>query len=179
MIPPKANAAFVANMEEVLAVYTRPYDEKRPVVCLDEGGKQLSGDTRPPLPVRAGSPAEEDYEYTRNGTAHIFLTFEPLRGVRHATVTERRTNRDFAREVRELLDVRYPAAEKVVPVLDNLSTHTPAALYEAFAPAEARRQADRQAELARLAERERLERDPQWQIDQLRRQVAELRAPQT
>jgi DDE superfamily endonuclease len=130
-------------MEDVLAVYTRPYDDKRPVVCLDEGGKQLIGDARPPLPARPGSPAKEDYEYTRNGTANIFLAFEPLKGVRHATVTGRRTNRDFAREVKDLLDVRYPAAEAVVLVLDNLSTHTPAALYEAFAPAEARRLCER------------------------------------
>jgi DDE superfamily endonuclease len=143
VIPPKANAAFVANMEDVLAVYTRPYDAKRPVVCLDEGGKQLIGDARPPLPVRPGSPAKEDYEYTRHGTANIFLAFEPLTGVRHATVTERRTSRDFAREVRDLLDVRYPAAERVALVLDNLSTHTPAALYEAFDPAEARRLCER------------------------------------
>ena len=139
MIPPKANAAFVAAMEDVLEVYHRPYDPTRPVVCLDEGGKQLIGDVREPLPVRPSRPAKEDHEYKRNGTANVFMAFEPLRGWRHAEVTERRTNRDFARVIRELLDVWYPAAEKVVLVMDNLSTHTPAALYETFEPAEARR----------------------------------------
>ena len=143
MIPPKANAGFVAAMEDVLEVYHRPHDPKRPVVCLDEGGKQLIGDVRPPLPVRPKSPAKEDHEYKRNGTANVFMLFEPLRGWRHAEVTERRTNRDFARVVRGLLDVWYPAAEKVVLVLDNLSTHTPAALYETFEPAEARRLVER------------------------------------
>jgi hypothetical protein len=143
VIPPKANAAFVAAMEDVLEVYHRPHDPKRPVVCLDEGGKQLIGDVRPPLPVRPKRPAKEDHEYERNGTANVFMLFEPLRGWRHAEVTRRRTNRDFARVVRELLDVWYPAAERVVLVLDNLSTHTPAALYEAFEPAEARRLVER------------------------------------
>ena len=139
MLPPKANAGFVAAMEDVLEVYTRPYDPARPVVCFDEGGKQLIGDVRPPLPVRPGRPRRVDYEYTRNGTANVFMLFEPLKGWRHAAVTERRTNKDFAGIVRTMIDVWYPAAERVVLVLDNLSTHTPAALYEAFAPAEARR----------------------------------------
>ena len=143
MIPPKANPAFVAAMEDVLEVYHRPHDPGRPVVCLDEGGKQLIGDVRPPLPVRPKRPAKEDHEYKRNGTANVFMLFEPLRGWRHAEVTQRRTNRDFARVVRELLDVWYPAAERVVLVLDNLSTHTPAALYETFEPAEARRLVER------------------------------------
>lgn len=139
VIPPRANAGFVAAMEDVLAVYARPYDERRPVVGLDEGGKQLIGETRPPLPVRPKHPAREDHEYQRNGTANVFMLFEPLRGWRHAVVTERRTNRDFAHRIKELVDVWYPAAERVVLVCDNLSTHTPAALYEAFEPAEARR----------------------------------------
>jgi DDE superfamily endonuclease len=130
-------------MEDVLEVYTRPYDPKRPVVGLDEGGKQLIGDVRPPLPVRPKRPAKEDYEYERHGTANLFVLSEPLRGWRHLEVTERRTSKDFARMVRELVDVWYPQADKVVLVLDNLSTHTPAALYEAFAPAEARRLAER------------------------------------
>jgi len=143
VIPPKANAGFVAAMEDVLEVYHRPHDPRRPVVCLDEGGKQLIGDVRPPLPVRPKRPAKEDHEYKRNGTANVFMLFEPLRGWRHAEVTQRRTNRDFARVIRELLDVWYPAAERVVLVLDNLSTHTPAALYEAFEPAEARRLVER------------------------------------
>jgi hypothetical protein len=130
-------------MEDVLEVYTRRYDEQRPVVCVDEGGKQLIGDARPPLPVRPGQPQRIDYEYIRNGTANLFMLFEPLKGRRDVQVTERRTNKDFARLVQRLIDECYPAAEKVVLVLDNLSTHTPAALYEAFAPAEARRLAQR------------------------------------
>src|SRR5262249_25522742 len=138
VLPPKANAAFVAALEDVPEVYTRPYDEKRPVGCLDEGGKQRIGDGRPPLPVRPGQPRRPgggarrrrpDGDYPRHGTANLFMAFEPLRGRRHVEVTERRTNKDFARLVKGLLDVRYPAAERVVLVLDNLSTHTPAALY--------------------------------------------------
>jgi hypothetical protein len=143
VLPPKANAGFVAAMEDVLEVYTRPYDPARPVVCFDEGGKQLIGDVRPPLPVRPGRPRRVDYEYTRNGTANVFMLFEPLKGWRHAAVTERRTNKDFAGMVRALIDVWYPAAERVVLVLDNLSTHTPAALYETFPPEEARRLVER------------------------------------
>lgn len=139
MLPPKANAGFVAAMEDVLEVYHRPYDPKRPQVCFDEGGKQLIGEVRPPLPVRPGQPARMDSEYERNGTANLFMVFEPLRGRRHVEVTERRTNRDFAHLIRRLVDEWYPEADKVVLVLDNLSTHTPAALYETFAPAEARR----------------------------------------
>jgi transposase len=139
VLPPKANAGFVAAMEDVLEVYARPYDPKRPQVCFDEGGKQLIGEVRPPLPLRPGQPQRQDYEYERNGTANLFLVFEPLAGTRRVEVTERRTNQDFARIIRRLVDEWYPEAEKIVLVLDNLSTHTPAALYEAFAPAEARR----------------------------------------
>ena len=139
MLPPKANAGFVAAMEDVLEVYARPHDPKRPQVCFDEGGKQLIGEVRPPLPVRPGSPRREDYEYERNGTANLFMVFEPLAGTRHVEVTERRTNQDFARMMRRLVDEWYPEAEKIVLVMDNLSTHTAAALYEAFEPAEARR----------------------------------------
>ena len=139
MLPPKANAGFVAAMEDVLDVYARTYDPKRPQVCFDEGGKQLIGEVRPPLPVRPGTPRREDSEYERHGTANLFLAFEPLAGTRRVEVTERRTNRDFARIIKRLVDEWYPEAERVVLVLDNLSTHTPAALYEAFEPAEARR----------------------------------------
>jgi hypothetical protein len=139
VLPPKANAGFVAAMEDVLEVYAQPYDPKRPQVCFDEGGKQLIGEVRPPLPVRPGSPRREDYEYERNGTANLFMVFEPLAGVRRVEVTERRTNQDFARIIRRLVDEWYAQAEKIVLVLDNLSTHTPAALYEAFEPTEARR----------------------------------------
>ena len=143
MLPPKQSAAFVAAMEDVLAVYARPYDPARPVVCIDEGGKQLIGDVRPPLPTRPGAPARVDYEYERNGMANLFLAFEPLAGKRHVEVTERRASAAFARFARRVLDEWYPAAAVVVFVVDNLSTHTPAAFYEAFAPAEARRLAER------------------------------------
>lgn len=143
MIPPKQSAAFVAAMEDVLEVYARPYDRARPVVCVDEGGKQLIGEARPPLPLRPGSPAKQDCEYTRQGTANLFMAFEPLAGWRHVEVTERKTKVDFARFVRHLLEGRYAAAQKVVLVLDNLSTHGPAALYEAFEPSVARRLAER------------------------------------
>ncbi|VTT96506.1 Transposase and inactivated derivatives OS=Syntrophus aciditrophicus (strain SB) GN=SYN_01318 PE=4 SV=1: DDE_3 [Gemmataceae bacterium] len=143
MIPPKANAAFVANMEDVLAVYHRPPDDTRPVVCVDEGGKQLIGDTREPLPIRPGSVAKVDHEYVRAGVVNLFLAFEPLAGRRHVEVTERKTSVDFARFVRRLVDEQYPDAEKVVLVLDNLSTHTPASLYQAFEAAEARRLCER------------------------------------
>lgn len=139
MLPPKANAGFVAAMEDVLEVYARPYDPKRPQVCVDEGGKQLIGDVRPPLPVRPGTPRREDYEYRRHGMANLFMVFEPLAGQRQVEVTERKTNQDFARLIKRLVDDWYPTAETIVLVLDNLSTHGPAALYETFAPAEARR----------------------------------------
>jgi transposase len=139
VLPPKANAGFVAAMEDVLDVYARPYDPKRPQVCIDEGGKQLIGDVRPPLPVRPGTSRREDYEYERRGMANLFMAFEPLAGVRRVEVTERKTNRDFARLIQRLVDEWYPEAEKIVLVLDNLSTHSSAALYETFAPAEARR----------------------------------------
>jgi transposase len=130
-------------MEDVLEVYAQPYDAKRPQVCFDEGGKQLIGEVRPPLPVRPGSPQREDYEYERNGTANLFMMFEPLAGTRRVEVTARRTNQDFARIIRRLVNEWYPEAEKIVLVLDNLSTHSPAALYEAFEPAEARRLVER------------------------------------
>ena len=125
-------------MEDVLEVYTRPYNPARPVVCLDEISKQLVAETRTPLPTEPGQPERVDYEYERCGTANLFLTCEPLAGHRHVTVTEQRTAVDFAQEVRDLLEVRYPYAERVVLVMDNLNTHKPAALYQAFEPAVAR-----------------------------------------
>jgi DDE superfamily endonuclease len=139
VLPPRAHAGFVAAMEDVLEVYHRPYDPRRPQVCLDETSKQLIGEVRPPLPLRPGRPRREDSEYERHGTANLFMVFEPLAGVRRVEVTERRTNQDFARVIRRVVDEWYPGSEKIVLVQDNLSTHTPAALYEAFAPAEARR----------------------------------------
>ena len=130
-------------MEDVLDVYARPYDAARPVLGVDEGGKQLLGDVREPLPVRPGSPAKQDYEYERGGVANLFMAFEPLAGRRHVEATERKTAVDFARFLRVVSDELYPDAERVVLVCDNLNTHTPAALYEAFEPAEARRLAGR------------------------------------
>ena len=126
------------DMEDVLEVYTRPYDPARPVVCLDELSKQWVAETRIPLPAAPGQPERVDYEYERRGTANLFLTCEPLVGHRQATVTEQRTAVDFAKVVRDLLEVRYPHAEKVVLVMDHPNTHKPAALYEAFEPAVAR-----------------------------------------
>jgi len=130
-------------MEDVLDVYARPDDPRFPQVCLDEASVQLVADARPPRPPAPGAPAREDYEYERRGTANLFLVCEPLRGRREVTVTERRTKVDWARVVKDLVDVHDPAAERIVLVLDNLNTHSPASLYEAFAPAEAQRIADR------------------------------------
>jgi hypothetical protein len=130
-------------MEDVLEVYARPYDADRPVVCVDEAGKQLIGDVRSPLPVRADKPARHDSEYLRRGVANLFMAFEPLAGKRHVEVTDRKTSIDFAWLLRMLSDERYPNAKQLVLVCDNLSTHTPAALYEAFAPEDARRLARR------------------------------------
>ena len=130
-------------MEDVLEVYTRPYDPTRPVVCLDETSKQLVAETRTPLPAEPGQPQRVDYEYERQGTANLFMAVEPLAGQRYVTVTDRRTAVDFARIVKDLLEVRYPHADKVVLVLDNLNTHKPAALYQAFEPAVAWRLLER------------------------------------
>ena len=130
-------------MEDVLDVYAKPQDPKRPVVCVDEGGKQLIGDVREPLPARVGSPAKQDSEYVRGGMANLFVAVEPLAGWRHVQVTERKTSIDFARFLRVLSDEHYRDADRIVLVCDNLSTHTPAALYEAFDAAEARRLATR------------------------------------
>ena len=136
-------------MEDVLEVSTRPYDPRFPQVCMDETSKQLLGEVQAPLPARPatpehhGTPAREDPEYVRDGTATLFLACEPLRGWRHVAVTARRTAVDWAYFIRDLVDVSYPAAERIVLVLDNLNTHGPASLYEAFAPEEARRLVDR------------------------------------
>jgi hypothetical protein len=142
-IPPIANAEFVCKMEDVLDVYQRPYDPKRPQVCLDEASKQLIGETRTPVSAAPGRPAREDYEYVRNGTASLFMIFEPLAGKRHVKVTDRRTRKDFAQVVKEVVDQLYPSAEKIVLVMDNLNTHGLPSLYEAFEPAEAKRIADK------------------------------------
>ncbi len=136
---PAANAKFVAAMEHILDLYELPYNPLRPMVCFDETSKQLIGETRLPLPASPGQVLRYDYEYRRNGTRNLFLFFEPLAGWRHLEVTERRTKLDFAHQMRWLVDVAYPDAECIEVVLDNLNTHTYAALYEAFEPAEARR----------------------------------------
>jgi len=130
-------------MEDVLDVYKRPYDPKRPNVCLDETSKQLIGETRTPVPTSPGQPARYDYEYKRNGVANLFMMFEPLIGKRHVKVTERRTKIDWAHCVREMVDQIYPDAEQIVLVMDNLNTHNKSSLYEAFEPAEAKRIADK------------------------------------
>lgn len=130
-------------MEDVLDVYTRPYDPQRPQVCMDETSKQLVGETRVPVPGAPGRPARHDYEYVRNGVANLFMFFEPLAGKRRVKVTERRTRIEWAQAVRELVDEGYPQADKIVLVMDQLNTHGPASLYEAFPPAEAKRIADK------------------------------------
>ena len=142
VLPPASDGDFVCAMEDVLEVYQRPYAPTRPVVCFDEQSKQLIRETRTPLPAIPGHPERVDYEYERNGTANLFMAFEPLAGRRQVKVTERRTKVDFAQAIRELVE-RYPQAEKVVLVMDNLNTHKLGSLYEAFAPAEARRLIER------------------------------------
>jgi len=126
-------------MEDVLEVYKRPYDPQRPVVAMDEKPVQLLSDTRQPIPCAPGKPARQDHEYKRNGTANIFCAFEPLGNWRRLVATERRTKLDFAAFVKELVDERYKGAVKIVLVMDNLNTHSPASLYDAFTPQEARR----------------------------------------
>jgi hypothetical protein len=126
-------------MEDILDVYARPFDPRFPQVCMDETSKQLVGETRTPLPALPGQPLRIDYEYERHGVRNLFLFVEPLRGWRHVIVTERRTKQDWAHAIRDLVDVQYPDAERIVLVLDNLNTHVGSALYEAFPPAEARR----------------------------------------
>jgi DDE superfamily endonuclease len=142
-IPPKQSAEFVYHMEDVLAVYRRPYDAARPAICLDETFKQLIGETREPLPPRPGAVARYDHVYVRHGVVSLFLVSEPLAGWRHVTVTENRRRTAWAHVVRDLLEGRYRDAERLVLVMDQLNTHSPASLYEAFPPAEAKRLADR------------------------------------
>ena len=126
-------------MEDVLDLYAEPYDRRRPVVCFDELPIQLVADARPPLAAAPGRVAREDYEYVRAGIANVFVLCEPLRGWRHLTVTAQRCKPDFAAQMQWLVDVGFPRATRIRLVLDNLSTHTPEALYETFPPAEARR----------------------------------------
>jgi hypothetical protein len=130
-------------MEDVLDTYKLPYNEKRPVICLDETSHQLIGESRQPLPALPGKSALYDYEYTRNGVADFFMMAEPLKGRREVRVTESRTKKDFARCLAELAEVHYPAAEKILLVMDNLNTHTLSSLYEVFPAERARRIAER------------------------------------
>jgi DDE superfamily endonuclease len=138
-IPAEQSAEFVCAMEDVLAVYHRAHDPKRPLVCFDEGSKQLLQETRLPLPPQPGDVAKYDYEYVRNGTSNLFIFFAPLEAWRHLKVTDQRTMVDFAHCMRDLVDSHFPQAEKIVLVMDNLNTHKLASLYEAFTPQEARR----------------------------------------
>jgi hypothetical protein len=139
VIPPQADAAFVARMEDVLRVYARPPDPLRPLVCFDEAGKELRREVRPHQPARPGRPARHDSEYAREGSANLFLWVAPHLGWRQIRVTAQRTARDFAHAVRDLVDGQFPQAERIVLVQDNLNTHDPASLYKAFPPAEAAR----------------------------------------
>jgi uncharacterized small protein (DUF1192 family) len=130
-------------MEDILEVYQRPYDRQRPLVCLDESSKQLIAETRVPIAAKPGQPGRHDYEYRRNGTANLFMMFAPLEGWRHVKVTDRHTAVDYAQVLKELSDTHFPGSAKIVLVQDNLNTHKPASLYEAFPPAEARRLVER------------------------------------
>jgi hypothetical protein len=142
VIPPKANGEFVARMEQVLDVYKRPYDPRRPVVCMDESPRQLIRETRLPLPAGPGRVERYDYEYERCGVANVFLAVEPLAGKRLVEITERRAKRDWARFLEDLAR-RYPEAEKITLVMDNLNTHGPGSFYETFPPATAKALWDR------------------------------------
>lgn len=129
-------------MEDVLDVYTQPYDPLRPQVCMDETSKQLLSDVREALPAQAGQPQRVDYEYQREGVADLFMFFEPLAGKRFVQVTDQRTRKDWAHAMKTLADEIYPQAEKIVIVMDNLNTHSPISFYETFEPQEARRLAN-------------------------------------
>jgi hypothetical protein len=176
-------------MEDVLDVYTRPEDPQRPLVCMDETSKQLVGETRLPLPAQPGQTACYDAEYVRNGVCNLFMFYEPLRGRRQVIVTDQRTRVDWAECIKDMVDVQYPTADQIVLIMDQLNTHSPASLYEAFPPGEAKRLADkleihhtpkhgswlnmaeiefsilsRQCLNRRIADREELEREVQaWQ----------------
>ena len=130
-------------MEDVLDLYTLPYDPRYPQVCFDESNKQLIGETRTPLPAKPGQPERYDYEYVRNGVANLFMFFAPLSNWRHVDVTQHRTKLDWAYCMRDLVDIHFPDAVRIRLVQDNLNTHDPSALYQAFAPAEAKRILDR------------------------------------
>lgn len=130
-------------MEDVLEVYQRPHDPDCPVVCVDETSKQLVAETRRPIPAKPGQSARHDYEYERNGTANLFMIYAPLEGWRHVAVTDRHTAIDYAKVLKDLSDTHFPKASKIILVQDNLNTHKPASLYEAFPAAQARRLVER------------------------------------
>jgi hypothetical protein len=130
-------------MEDVLDVYQRPVDSTRPIVCLDETSRQILAEVREPRPARPGQPARHDPEYARAGVVNFFLVTEPLRGWRHVRVSDQRTRIDGAACIKELVDIHYPDAARIVLVMDQLNTHSPASLYDAFPPAEAKRLADK------------------------------------
>jgi hypothetical protein len=142
---PEATSAFVWQMEDVLDVYQQPADPTHPVVCLDETSRQVVAETRAPLPAEPGRPARYDPEYVRDGVVNLFLVTEPLRGWRQVRVSQQRTRIDWAHCIQELVDVHYPDATQIILVMDQLNTHSPASLYEAFPPAEAKRLADKLA----------------------------------
>lgn len=133
----------MSRMEDILDVYKRPYDAKRPLVCLDESSKQHTREVRPSLPLEPGKAEKLDTEYERNGVSHLFMIFSPLEGKRRVEVTDNHAGVEWARQIKKLVDVDYPNAEKIVLVMDNLSTHTTGSLYKAFEPPEARRLAER------------------------------------
>jgi transposase len=136
---PKVDSEYVVRMEDVLDLYAEPHDPERPVLCFDESPTQLIDHAHPPEPVAPGTPARVDYEYVRNGTANLFVAYDIHAGWRHVDVTQHRTSRDFAHQIKALVDEHYPQAKQIRVVLDNLSTHKAAALYDTFPPAEARR----------------------------------------
>lgn len=138
MIPPRENSHFVAAMEQVLDVYKRPYNKSKPVVCMDETPKQLIKEVRKSLPIRPGFEKRVDYEYSRSGVCNVFMVNEPLAGKRFTKVTNHRTKNDWALLVHFICDKLYPAAEKITLVMDNLASHSVAALYETFESSEAK-----------------------------------------
>jgi hypothetical protein len=142
-IPPGGEPEFIAAMEDILDVYAREYDEKRPLVCMDEIPRQLIGEVRAPVPAEPGKPARFDTEYKRNGTCEIFMFAAPLKGWRRAEVTEQRTRADWAHQIKKLVTLDFPDAEKIVLVMDNLNTHTIGSLYATFPPEEAKRLRDK------------------------------------
>lgn len=143
IIPPKQNSQFVAQMEQVLDVYKRPYNKDIPIVCMDESPKQMIKETRIPIPMKPGSDAKVDFEYERCGVANIFIASEPLKGKRYVEVTEKKTKVDWAKFIKRLADEWYKDEKKIILVMDNLATHSASALYETFQPEEAKRIWDR------------------------------------